>query len=376
MRLEFEVVFNKSRILELSQLIPEKFRNTPIMVDLIPELNYQVGRMLEYTDDLITIIDPNVVRWEYLKHLGALIGIEFIEANASLESAMRKEIVNAMDWYKVKGTYKAMEILAKLINYDVNIYDRYTNDYVNFVSVPWFVGDEGENPPGLDHTYYKSPHFDFEIVLNEIVESDSTSETIWTFGSFENLQRYMDKMRPVNTVPHYSTVLGGDINPPPQSSSGADEDITITGNSVVKRWVTGSETLQTLFDEDETLGVAKQFDDGISFDVYDTTWASNLTDYTFGTGNDGVDVAERYTILDASGFAISNDAYSNTLDASDVVEDNEKIVITCSIPENVSIEGLSELGVYTGSVLTVAMLFPNINKSLAEKTNIQITIWK
>lgn len=348
MRLEFDIHFNKSRLLDLSQLIPEKFRETPVMVDLITELNFLVGSQLSQIEDLLGLLDPNTVRWEYLKHLGSLIGVEFVAADETMVTELRNEIINAVDWYKIKGTYEAMEVVARMVNptMPVEINDLYTNDYETFVSVPtWFVASyPGENPPGLDSSYYKSPHFEFLITLDNNREDGKW----WSFGSVETLYRYINNVKPAHTVPHYIVQTKGDVEDYISNSDGSTTFETV--NKVAKFYKTkDTQTPRNLFDD------SISFDDSVYFDVQDTTWVNKLSYYQFGTGNDwgsgklvAIEAIDNTSFtLEApyvgSPYAPDGKIYFTAADKARILETGRLIL---NFRPDVAIEGISEVVVY------------------------------
>jgi hypothetical protein len=129
--------------------------------------------------------------------LGALIGVAFPPEDESTTAELRKTLADAVDWYKLKGTYQSIDIIALIQSFTVNVFDMYTNDYSSFVLTDWFVGDENENPPGLDGTYYKSPHFGAEVVLNQVYEPSGTSlRYLWQAGGLANFAAKVEETRP------------------------------------------------------------------------------------------------------------------------------------------------------------------------------------
>ena len=158
--------------LDLINLFPEFMRTSEILQAYVKECGRQFGVVLTKTEEIIKLLSPNTVTSaKYLRLLGALLGVKFPPEDDTSEAELRKILSQTVDWYKLKGTYRALEIICNSQNFKVNIYDMYTNDYTNFVLTDWFVGSEGENPPGLDVTYYKSPHFGLEIILNQVYEN-------------------------------------------------------------------------------------------------------------------------------------------------------------------------------------------------------------
>jgi hypothetical protein len=203
--------------LDLLPLIPEKFRDVvdplaeaeelAILEAYIKEAGIQVSGWLTSVQNIVRLLSPYTVGTiPYLRYLGALIGVEFSPEDEATEASLRKELQHAIDWYKLKGTYESIQILALIQQFQVNFYDMYTNDYVNFYITEWFVGDEDENPPGFDSSYYKSPHFGLEIVLNKVFQEGSVAY-LWRKSYLNNLAARVEMTRPVHTVPQYLLLL-------------------------------------------------------------------------------------------------------------------------------------------------------------------------
>jgi hypothetical protein len=325
MRLEFTVNLELENNLNLMQLIPEKFHNSPVLKDYVPIFSQTVADWLIDIKELLDILDPNTVRFEYLRYIAHILGLEFVTADASLEDSIRREIVGAVDWYKLKGTYGALTLLAKLINYEANLWDLYTNDYEAFSIADWWTGDEDENPPGFDSSYYKSPHFYFEVLLDKVFSRDESGADepyyLWEFGQFDELERYIELLRPVNTVPHYrlKQVIDfndGDIDIIVVSSSSyygsGDEVIVVTWDGGVAclyiDWESG-----IYFDEGNTYGRNPKFDGTYNFNQYSSSMLENLTSYSIGIGNRKTSVEDMQTELLEIPFTLETPVFTESV---------------------------------------------------------------
>src|SRR3990167_6743071 len=202
--LECEMNVIGSVALNFLPLIPEKFRSSQILMDFVDVAELEVGSWLTSIRDIVKLIGPNTVSSiEYLRYLGSIIGVNFPPEDSTSEDEMRKTLTSAIDWYKVKGTYNSIQIIALINQLTINIYDMYTNNYVDFYMITsWFVGEENENPSGFDSSYYKSPHFCVEVLLNKVYTGDS-SNYLWNGDKLGNLISKVEETRPVHTVPHY-----------------------------------------------------------------------------------------------------------------------------------------------------------------------------
>jgi len=422
MKLEFELILDKSRQLDLMQLIPEKFRNSQLLIDLIDVLSYTVGGWLEKIRDLRLLQDPDTVGFPNLYHLASLLGIEFPEVlDDTFEDQLRKEVRGATDWIKMKGTYRALDIIAYLMNVTVNVSDLYTNDYVNFLPVDyWFVGNEGENPTGFDSTYYKSPHFGFSILLNVFNSATSADpDHLWIFGNFTSLHKYIDRIRPVNTVPHYELTLDLPIGGPEEgavvpwpswldswiySIDKGGQPVFLEGGTVVRRLLDWVEMPILRFDEmDLDEGRDAKFD-GLDlhsnpwqFDKAYTSILNDITGWGIGTGNDVYAETEEEA-WDARNRILTPIMYglpvvSFTLEAEVLKRERSGSVIYTSgvpdrytwrnasgvdimycytyeeywefqliIPQATSLEGISEGAIYIGDDVFIGWLHPNVDK--------------
>ena len=196
---ELEVDIVHSVALDLLPLIPEKFHSSEILQAYIDECEFQIGGNLTKTRDIVKLLNPNTVNsTTYLRHLAALIGAKLPPEDESDVTEIRKILANAVEWYKLKGSYKSAELIMLLQSFSVNLYDMYTKDYVNFILTDWFVGDENENPPGLDATYYKSPHFGLEVILDQVY-TEGSLRYLWYQTYLDNLAEQIEETRPVHT---------------------------------------------------------------------------------------------------------------------------------------------------------------------------------
>ena len=423
MQLVFELILDKSRELDLLQLIPEKFHSSQLLVDLVNILSQEVGSWLEKIRDLRLLQDPDTAGFTYLQHLSKLPGVDFPEVyDESYEDQLRKEVRDAVDWIRSKGTYRALHIVAYLMGVNANIRDLYTNDYTNFVAIDdWFVGEENENPNGLDSSYYKSPHFGFSILLNNFHawEGDSAQpEYLWTSGSFTRIHKYVDRIRPVNTVPHYELLLdlpldekGLYIEWPTgyeQSITGIDlggPAVPIEGGSVVRRMMDLQAYPILRFDEmDEVGGRSAQFDEeeggGEATWKFDKEYASVLlmiTGWKLGDGHDAFVTTEdssweqRSKWLTPQLYDITPGIFSLESIVLEKERDGDVIyeagpppkytwrdslgndIMYCYlyenywefqiiIPQEVDLKGISEGALYIGDEPFIAWLNPDIDK--------------
>jgi hypothetical protein len=364
---DFEMDVTCSVALDLLQLVPEKFRTSQILIDYLSEAGLYVGDWFTKARDIVKLLSPNTVSdISYLKHLGALIGVEFPPEDSSSDSEIRKNVTSAIDWYKVKGTYKSIQIVSLIQKFTVNLYDMYTNDYVNFTMVDWFVGDENENPPGLDASYYKSPHFGLEVLLNQIYEPDSSSGIdlhLWETGYLNNLILKVDETRPVHTVPHYLLLL----NP---KSDEFGNIIEVDGE--IKTKVFGGWQKSIKYFDEVGSGNAWNFDDGSYFDESIEVFIKSITKWVIGTGN-------YPCVLSNPSWDVETPVLTGNIDPDDITITDEKITFEFIVPKVIVQSNVSELGLYipgAPDTLVIGSCFPRIDKDSRIELRILVEIYR
>jgi len=243
----------------------------------------------------------------------------------------------------------------------------YTDDYVTFVEEPWFVGYEDENPGGLSTSYYKSPHLGLETVLDTVYGSGLDSY-LYSTDMYTNLSTYVELVRPINVVPHYKLLLSANTD-----QTGDVE--TSDGN--VRCCVVGTWSFSRLYFDQKTIGnvidgssdnvvdgssnnvIANiadpvYFDDGKFFDFTDNAFYNQITRWKIGTGSKGIPPAN-------SGWNLETVTLSGMIDDIRVYAD--RIEYEFEVPDNQTITGISEIGLFlgVGDILEVGITCPNID---------------
>ena len=366
---EYELEVIHSVVLDLIELVPEKFRGSTILQDYLEEAGLQVGSWLTKVRDIVKLVSPNTVASiRYLRKLGALIGVDFSPEDETTETKTRKEIAHAIEWYKVKGTYQSIQIISMIQQFTVNLYDMYTNDYVTFYMVDWFVGDEDENPPGFDNSYYKSPHFGLEVLLNQVFEGDTPSISgsisyLWKTEYLDNLILQVDMTRPVHTVPHYMLLL----------NSKTDElGHIIEVDGEIRTKVFADWEISTKYFDMEGSDEAWNFDDGTYFDQSAESFLKSITKWVLGTGNYPCDLLD-------SDWDIENPVLTGSIDSNNIVITEDKIVFEFIVPKVEEQNGISELGLYVpGSPdkLVLGSCFPKIDKDNRVELRVVVEVYR
>jgi len=363
MEQEFSIDVIHAVSLDLLELVPEKFRNSEILQDYLSEAGLQVGGWLTSVRDIVKLLGPDTVAdLRYLRYLGALIGVEFSPEDETTEVKTRKEITHAIDWYKMKGTYQSVQVLAMIQQLTINLYDMYTNDYSTFYMADWFVGNEDENPPGLDASYYKSPHFGLEILLNQVYEVGSL-KYLWEAKYLDNIYLQVEKTRPVHTVPHYIMLL----NP---KTDELGHIIEVDGE--IRARVLGSWEISTKYFDMEGSGEAWNFDDGTYFDQSAEAFIKSVTKWVLGTGNYPCNLGD-------SGWDVEDPTLSGVIDPNDIVITDQKITFEFIVPKASKQDGISSLGLYTpGSPdkLVLGSCFPKLDKDDRVELRVLVEVYK
>lgn len=367
MEMELEADVVHSVPLDLLSLVPEKFRSSSILQTYLRVAGIHFGQFLSSVKDIILLLGPNTVASaEYLRHLGALIGVEFPPEDESTAGEIRKTLTDAIEWYKLKGTYRSIDIIALIQSFTVNIYDMYTADYDTFVLTDWFVGNENENPPGLDSSYYKSPHFGVEVVLDQVYEPSGTSlRYLWQAGQFDNLMSRIEETRPVHTVPHYLLLL----NP---KTDEFGHVITTSGGEIMTKvtsfWKYGAK----YFDFVGSDGFWSFDTDAMSFDTSAEGFLKSITKWVLGVGN-------YPSTLDSSEFTIETPVLTGTIAAEDITVEKDYFQLEFIVPKGPIQSGLSELGLYipgTPDTLVIGSTFPKLDKTSSVELRVVVQVYK
>ena len=380
----------------LLNFVPLKFTDSQVLIDYLSALGddltgiasasklYNVGNWLDLIDNLENFFDPAKVNVLYLRNLAALIGLDLAPEDITTVSVLRASVVEAIDWYKVKGTYQSLQIIA-VINQDTfNIWDMYTNDYITFGLNEWFVGNEDENPTDYPFAsgYYKSPHFGLEVVLNKVYTADASigapNDHLWHNSYLANIQDGVEKTRPAHIVPHYMLLLN------PQSD--VNGSITTVDGDIQTQALLDAGFGGFFFDgQDATPADSWTFDEDVDSEgttdvTFDAAYGGsldNIDSWRLGTGSKGLN-------LDDSGYTpVLEDTspVTGTLTTSNITEYDNRIEIEFTVPKATVLSGVSELGIYayTGTAteeLAIMSLFPDIFKNTESELRVLVILTK
>ena len=376
---DISLVENYSKFIDLMELIPLKFRDSLSLQQFLDEAGLQVGTWIGQINDIEKLIDKYNVGDTHIQYLADLVGLTLIVNENTTLDDKRRQLIQVIDWYKMKGTYQAIQYIGYLFQVTLNFWDLYTNDYVTFIEEPWFVGNsESENPGGLDSSYYKSPHFGFEIVLDTVYSG--TPNYLFEPTMLTNMSIYVELVRPINTVPHYSILLRPESDESPTATEVDGEIKTVvvglwefskiyfdrsSVDSVVDN--VGDLVLDNLGNQ-VTAYVPVYFDDGEFFDWSRDAFLNSIVKWELGIGNKGVTPENSWT-------ALASPVLSGDIDEINIYADRTEWIFRVTGSAQ---QGISELGLYLtdGTTLEVASTFPDINLSAAITLKVQVIIYR
>jgi len=353
--------FTLTKFLDLLPLVPEVFRSSDVLKQYLEEVGIFDGTYLSNVDDLQAILDPHGVGEVFLLELAKLIGVEIVRTETTPLVEIRRQVTQAIDWYKRKGSYEALQIIAYLSNLGVQLFDLYTSDYISFTRAEWYAGDEGTNPPGIPSNFFKSAHFGLEIKLNRVYTG---STFLWKENLFIPIQRHVELVRPANTVPRYIIFL----NPITDQTGSVMEVAGFIRTRVMDTW----SFPQLFFDMNLLSQPDWDFDGGEAgefFDFTENNFINGINTFKLGTGNKGVSPG-------APLFAIQTPTLVGSVDAIRILPNKMEFEIV--IPSATVSLSLSELGLFSngGTVLRVASTFPDIDKIAGVELRILVEVLK
>lgn len=355
-----EITDNYIKNVNLLPLVPENFRSTAtpenssfILEDFIAEMNRYVGGWLSKIEEIGNLQNPYTVDEKYIDYLAASIGVELIKDSTSDIRSLQHQLAESIDWIKIKGTYQSMQVALYLTGFKTNVYDLYTNDYVEFIRTEWFVGSNGENPPGLTPDYFKSPHFLIETVLDTAYGSIG-SQYLLSTEKIETIMRSIEAVRPVNTVPNYSFLL----NPIANGTQTCNLTTELISSRVTDVWSSNVLNLDDGLD----------LDSGKLIDGYGPSLYASVKGFKLGNGNIG------RTPCDIDFTGLENEIYSGVVDS--YTEDENSVDFFMTVPKSVAIQDAREFVILLedGETAVGYATFPTVTKPIGTELLIKFTV--
>jgi hypothetical protein len=342
------------------ELLPEMYRDSLLLREYVSAVGAQFDSMQTSISNLYTLVNPNTVPITYIQRLADLLNLQIYGSNTRTDAQLRQQLIQAVDWYKIKGTYQSLINIAYLFNLRCSIKDLYTSDYVTFVPEDWYIGQLGTNPGGLGNTYYKSPHFGcyFNLDVAKLKENPPSSNDmyyLWQGTDITDFTSFVEVIRPVNTVPHYTIQLS-----------------PVTKQDGVLNTLTNGKIHTQTFED--WLPSTNYYDSGLLFDssnVFDqsvSAFISSIVNWKLGDGNKG-------------GLPNSSGVSSPVLvgSGSDIVLNAQPTYneFQITIPKATVASGISELALYTNTnVCVLSCTFPDVDKTADTDWYINIVVNK
>jgi len=174
---------------------------------------------------------------------------------------------------------------------------------------------------------------------------------------------HLEEVRPVHTVPHFSILLN------PQTDE-FGHIIEVEGEiraKVISDW-----QYSTKYFDMEGSADAWDFDSGVLFDQSTEAFIKSIMRFKLGTGNYPCQ-------LDASVVTIQSPVYTGSIDPDNISILDDRYRFEFSVPKNIPLNNISELGLFIPSVpevLVLASCFPKIVKDTRVSLKVAVEVFK
>ena len=232
---------------------------------------------------------------------------------------------------------------------------------------PWFIGTQAGQAAFVENPErWKSPHFSVEVDVGAKCFNAGTS--LFYADQLARLQRMVDLVRPVNTVPHFSErFVVPAVN---DMISGLPMDSTVLQLGCRVSGCASSGLGDALRAQALLFDTGKAFDDGHIFEWDQLSVLRTLDRWVLGTAFTG-------SIADTS-FAVTGTTVNQSVAGAvfNVVKNGNLVVISIAVPESVAVNGLTALSVSSAanSDRFVHLTFPPIDKVAGAVLNIVISM--
>jgi len=338
-------------------LMPDSYREDSAL--RVRELMESIGQWMDENPqakftELRDLVNPRVAPLKFIQNLADLISLQISVFSGSEEFRIRRQVEEAVNWYKLKGGYSAVDVIIYTIGLHVTLFDKYTNDYVTFIRVPWFVTGVlpiDPVPPG----FFKSAHFDLDFQLDEAF---GTLPDLFLIDSSKLVEAgiRIEEVRPVNTVPKFVLAIA------PQTDQQQDLPFTfpasLISTVVTNLWITAIQQ----FDSGLTL------DTGLLMDVTPSGFVAGVQKFKLGTGRKNTIPLSSFTDLETP-------IYTATIDNKFILVD--RVVFELIIPKTIDITDITEWGLFnnTLSEMFVVGTHPTVFKDTTSEIRYTVTVF-
>lgn len=310
-------------------------------------------------------INPDECPIEQIQLLADTIGLKITQDISTDEQFLRRQLKQAIDWYKLKGTHKSSKIIAYSVGVNINIIQLWSSDYSYFVRTErtWLdasvlgsslspkmdTGKRFDEGLFLD-PFYPTPHLDV-VMLGDHYETIEGIDYFIRTSDFNSISTRLDETFPALAVPHYYYEL--------TALTDESKDLYIIPATNV-RTLTTDKWIKDL----PLLDAGFIMDDGIVFDRTPIVFLDGITSFKLGQGNVGGTINS--TILD-----LADPVYSGVIQSR--AYETDQVIFEIEVPDTVDISQVTEFGLYDVSLtsLYVAGVMPIVNK---EEFALKITI--
>jgi phage tail-like protein len=193
----------------LINYLPAEFRYLDATGDLanfVQVFAVTLDELKDSVDAFVEIFNIDECEAQYLPYIAQYLGYDLNQSDPI--NSQRRQLKNAVGWYKVKGTQESFTIMFYGLGYKIKLFELWTQDYLSFVTqLPGSpVIPVADNVPPDDirllengGAWYRSPHFAIEL--------EAVSVPNLTSAGLRYILGRVSKIRPAHTVLEYLRFL-------------------------------------------------------------------------------------------------------------------------------------------------------------------------
>jgi hypothetical protein len=84
-----------------------------------------IDEMITKTTNMIQFLDPWSISYDYIQNLADLLGTTLASTDIATDLQRRQELLQTVDWYKMKGAYLSVHVISLILGVQFTIYDKY-----------------------------------------------------------------------------------------------------------------------------------------------------------------------------------------------------------------------------------------------------------